>query len=192
MQLPKMRKLDVMTAVTCPEKTYCVHGWIECVFLLPSVVHFSIKSSIPSNLRWQPICRNTSQKYTKNLTYQGEKEIDKVLPDRFAFIFGGQNVIPISYISLFTTFSAVCEACYERVLLDISPIEIETTQWAQEHYEILEFVLSAYSIYLTSPVASIGDHSSTDSAFARLIAAIYVGCYSHRYDLAVEEFMSYD
>lgn len=77
------------------------------------------------------------------------------------------------------------------VFLDISLIKGEMKHSAEEHSKIIKSVLSVYRRRASHVVALIGDNASTKRAFGRFIGPIYVGSYSHRYHLAIKEFVSH-
>lgn len=66
----------------------------------------------------------------------------------------------------------------------------EETQNANEHYEFILFVLSVYGKTMQNVVAVVGDNCNTNRAMSRRIGPIFVGCYSHRFNLAVRDLLS--
>ena len=67
---------------------------------------------------------------------------------------------------------------------------IETSFTAQQHFELVEYVLSLYGKTIDAYVAAIiADNCETMKCLSNLCSLPLVGCASHRYDLAVTKYI---
>ena len=93
------------------------------------------------------------------------------------------------YVSVLATFPSKAENGYDRVFLACSPMENEGSLDAYEHKYFLTYVLSVFGKSMESVVAVVVDNCFTNRAIERKIGAIFVGCYSHRYNLEIKDIL---
>lgn len=77
---------------------------------------------------------------------------------------------------------------WNPVLLAILPIEDESSQDANEHYELIQFVLSVSDRGIE--VALIGDKKSTNYSISWKVGPIFVGWHSHRHNVAMKDILA--
>ncbi len=73
--------------------------------------------------------------------------------------------------------------------LAFSPCESENSQSAENHYQFLLFVLELFGKSIENVVALEGDNRSANKAFAIRVGCGFVGCASHRYNLAMKDIL---
>lgn len=66
-------------------------------------------------------------------------------------------------------------------------MEDESSQDAEEHLRLTDFMLSLYGKTIQNVVARIGNNCSTNKAFARLMSTDFIVCASHRLNLAKKD-----
>lgn len=93
------------------------------------------------------------------------------------------------YVGVFATYPANNCHSYEKILIGMSPIENEDCFNAGEHYDYMEYALDVHGKNYINVAAIIGDKTSTDKAFARRAGPIFVGCHSHKFNLAVKDIL---
>lgn len=76
---------------------------------------------------------------------------------------------------------------YEKLLLKLSPMNNESSQSAQAHFDFLKFLLFVYDRNLFDVVALVGDNTSTTRAFSMKLGHSFIGCHSHCFCLAVKD-----
>lgn len=86
-------------------------------------------------------------------------------------------------------------SCYKtklgnEVILALSPLEDESNLGAVEHKKLLDFVLPVFNKDMSNVVALIGDIVSTNKSLAVLCGCGFVGCASHRFNLAVKDVLN--
>ncbi|MEM9079038.1 MAG: hypothetical protein AAGC43_18510 [Bacteroidota bacterium] len=129
-------------------------------------------------------------KYLHKLTIVVEKKVAERLPDKFAIIFDGWSGGDTHFVGVYATFPSNNSLGYEKILLSCSPMENEDFLDSNEHYEYLKFVLDLYGKNIDSVVEIVGDNCSTNRCMSRIIGPIFVGCHSHRFNLALKDIIS--
>lgn len=89
------------------------------------------------------------------------------------------------YVTVFAAYSNSSDIGYEMLLLVASPMDHNSSQSAQVHYEFLKFVLFVHNRRLSNIVALSGDNTSTNRAFKILIGSISICCYLHQFSSSI-------
>ena len=77
-----------------------------------------------------------------------------------------------------------------KVLIAFTPLLTEADMSSESHEELLQFVLNVFGKDLRNVICLVGDNCNTNKAFARLCDRPLVGCAAHRFNLAVQGFLS--
>ena len=141
-----------------------------------------------------PVSENTLKKYMDLLTKEVEKKIGDLLPPKFAIVLDGWTKNSTHFLGVFASYTCIsptskCSNGYETVLLAFSPFLSETEFTASAHYDLLEFVLSIYGKSFENVIAICGDNAEVNKALANLCNLPLVGCASHRFNIAVMNFL---
>lgn len=173
-----------------PKKTLQTWGWIDlvCASLQPFAIVENI--SFRRHIKYEPISRNTLHKYMAELVGIVEQKIQKLLPSKFAIIFDGWSVDTTHYVGVFASFPSRNELGYEKVLLALSPFFDEDSQSADAYFEFTEFVLGVYGRNINNVTAMIGDNCKTNKSFVDKTGRGFIGCASHRFNLAVKDLIA--
>lgn len=186
------RTFSAFKSITYPRKSIAAHGWLECIILCLLPFSFCENDVMRKHFKHDAMCRKTFMTYMQKLTRVVETVIRDRLPNRFAITFDGWAGGDTHYVSVFAVFPADNVNGYDRFLLACSPMENEDSLNANEHYEFLEWVLALFEKSMDNVVAVIGDNCSTNRAMSRRIGPTFVGCHSHRFNLAVKDMISED
>lgn len=116
-----------------------------------------------------------------------ETKISEKLPDSFALVFDIWSHGTTRYVVSFPSCVQENASCREDALFELLPLENEADTGAFEHKNLLEFVLSVYNKGICNAVALIGDNVSTTKSLSFLCGCRFVGCASHRVNLAVKD-----
>ena len=76
-----------------------------------------------------------------------------------------------------------------QILLGFSPLLVETSMSASEHLDYLNYLLTMFGKNMSNVVCLICDNCETNKALARLCRIPMIGCASHRFNLAVKEYI---
>lgn len=128
--------------------------WCHCLdFVLcskPKTFFVRWQRGFRRNSKWDYIFCNILIKYMDRQTRTIKNKIEEKFSDRFFVVVEGWTTSCVHYVSVFTTYPMENKVGYNRMHLTISPMEDETSQSAQAHYEVLNFVLSVYNKRLSN------------------------------------------
>ncbi|KAF4136083.1 hypothetical protein GN958_ATG14727 [Phytophthora infestans] len=118
-----------------------------------------------------------------------EEYIRKHLPYSFGLVFDGWTTAGVHYVGLFAVFTATDSLPEGRVLLALSPLEDESDLSAQSMSDFLADTLCEFSRPWASVLFVVGDNCSVNQYLGDNGGIPFVGCASHRYNLAVQMFL---
>ena len=165
-----------------------IYGWMDliCMKLLPfSTVEDPITRKY-TNLT--PITRNTLLSYMELVTKEVENKVSGELPHRFALIIDSWSKGSNHFTAVFASY-CVNKDEPQSALLSFSPLLTETSFTAKDYYDYIEFVLNTYNKNFENIVCITGDNAEVNRALADLCGVPLIGCASHKFNLAVKEFM---
>jgi hypothetical protein len=121
------------------------------------------------------------------LTEYVQQKIRHLLPEVFALVFDGWTFDQTHYSGIFATFPyQEYESGYKKVLLLFSPMTDKESLRANAHVSFFEFILGFYNKTWENVAALIDDNCSTNKSFAGKAKSYFIGCESHRFNLAVK------
>ena len=165
-------------------------GWLDWVIgdLLP--FSFVEKSRVRENSKFEPISVDTMMNLMDLLTKKVEETIITLLPEAFALVFDGWTLGQTHYLAVFATFpDSEAENGYQKVLLSFSPLNNKESLNAESHIAFFEFILEQFGKSWSNVVALIGDNCSTNRSFAAKVNINFIGCASHRFNLAMKSYL---
>ena len=118
--------------------------------------------------------------------------MSRLVPNRLALIFDGWTNNSTHYISVFAPFSTTNEDSFATRLLSVSLMGDESRLDADEHIDFLTYILNLYGKSWTNVTCLIGDNVSVNCSVANKTGISYIGCASHRLNLAVQDFIKVD
>ncbi len=86
-------------------------------------------------------------------------------------------------------FSSKKNNGYDTHLLAISPLEDGASLNAQEHHQFLKYVLELFGLSWQNVAFLIGDNVSTNKSLSRITNIPFIGCASHRFNLAIRDIL---
>lgn len=175
----------------CPSKVRTLWGWLDWVIgdLLP--FSFVEKQRVRRHSKLPSISVESFMQTMVLLTGAVEEKIKKLLPNMFALVFDGWTLGQSHYLGVFATFpDEESTTGYKKVLLSFSPMTNEESFNAATHVEYFEFILGYYGKWWDNVAALIGDNCSTNQSLATKANSYFIGCASHRFNLAMKEFFS--
>lgn len=172
-------------------KADTIFSWLEWICIGMKPFSFISDHLTRKYTSLEPLCVNTLKKYMEIVVRHVEMKIAKALPERFAIIFDGWSENSTHFVALFASYpDSTSLLGFTTVLLAFSPMGTETEFTAAQHKEFVEWVLvNIFHKSLDNVVAIIGDNCDTNKAFSNLFAKPFVGCASHRYNLAINNLL---
>ena len=109
------------------------------------------------------------------VTKEVEQVIRQKLPDKFAIALDGWSAFSTFYVGIFGIYSEANG--YQKSLLSFSPLLNEERLSAEEHRNLVIYILSLYQKNLEhNVVAIVGDNCEVNKAFSSLIEKPLIGC----------------
>lgn len=107
--------------------------------------------------------------------------------DHFAFVLNGSRGGKTHSISGFATFPWSHPSGYDWALLAVAPMSDEVSLWANNLFEHLETVVCVHDKTMYKVVVTVRDNEKKIKAFTRCARKMFIRCFSHRYNLALED-----
>lgn len=133
------------------------------------------------------ISYKTSIKYLQKITTVVEKKIKNALPNKFCLVFDGCTSNTSDYIDIYARFTAQNELGYNHCLLGFGPYDYESSMNTEDLYRYIEFWLSVFGKNWENVVSLVECNCSMNKALANRVALPFVGCFSHRHNLGVQD-----
>lgn len=178
---------SVFKRTVVKSKARDMHGWLELVVGGLEPFSFVEKPYVQKHMKLSPTTTETFGKYMRLLTAAVQKKIETLLPDRFVLVFDGWSLGSRYLVAVFASYPHDNANGYEKLLLSFTTFENETTHNADEHQRYMQHVLSEYNKTLSSVVALVGDNASVNTSLADKLCLPFVGCASHRLNLAIKD-----
>ena len=157
------------------------------VFTDTLTLNFVEKPNTRKNVRLKSISTKSLKKYMQLLTKALEKKISELLPNRFGQVFDGWSNGGIHYIATFATFDKQPEN--KPILLAFSPLDDEQDLTAMSIYDLLVDTNDFYGKSLENLLFIVSDNCSTNQAIGNHTTVPFIGCASHRFNLAVQQYL---
>lgn len=134
--------------------------------------------------------RNTVTTYLEPLTWVLEKNIAITLPSKFALVCDGWYSGDSHYVAGFATYILRKTNAYQHKMIWFSSFEYDDKLSANEHNAFISFILNLYGKKFENLVAILGDKRSTNRSFAKSPNCNFIGCYSHKFNLEIKDFIN--
>ena len=150
-------------------------------------LNFVEKPNTRKNVRLKAISTKSLKKYMQLLTKALEEKISGLLPDKFGQVFDGWSNGGVHYIATFAMFDGQPED--KPILLAFSPVDDEQDLTAMSIYDFLVDTNDFYGKSLKNILFIVSDNCSTNQAIAKHTTLSFIGCASHRFNLAVQQYL---
>ena len=160
-------------------------GWLD--FIINNLLPFSFveRETIRTHVKYESTALSTFMDYMSKLTTHVEQKLAVLLPEKVAIVFDGWSSGSTQYIAVFASFKSSNDLGHSVRLLGFSPVEDETDLGSEEHVKYLDYVLGLFGKTWENVVCIIGDNCNANKCIAYLRGVPFVGCASHRFNLAV-------
>lgn len=181
-------------AVTEYAKTLYI--WLMTVIMNDFPLTYVQNSYVRMCTKLKCISTYTLNKFLKLVEEKITAKLTKLLPDSFGIVFDGwSSARRDHYVALFATYSFSDESRCETVkthLLAFQPLLDETSLNAVNHASLIKATCEMFG---KDPATCIefltGDNCTTNCSIADRLNVGFVGCASHRLNLAVNEFLKH-
>jgi hypothetical protein len=173
--------------VVVDKKSNNIFRWIQWIVVDNLPFAFVEKKLSRENSCLDPISRGTVMKYLDCLAWETTLVLANLLPEKFALAFDGwDDGNSRNYFGVFVVWWDDKRACNRVYLLRICPLVRSDDYGAASHLESIEAFLLDVGKTIENVSVFLGDNCSTNIALAHLADKPFIGCYSHRLNLAVK------
>lgn len=138
-----------------------------------------------------PIGVDTLTKYLRLVDLEIENALKNELPQRFGLLIDGWSEGTTHYYGLFAAYTEGT-VHYQRFLTIAPPLD-ETAYGAESQASFIVDTVEAYNRTKNSILFLVGDNTNTNPATAAKLDVPFIGCASHRFNLAVQSYLdTYD
>jgi hypothetical protein len=143
--------------------------------------------------KWEGFSPKTLRKYIIATANETVKPISETLKKSglITLLFDGWTCDGTSthYIAIFAGYRDPSTGKYEEVLLSLQPTLDEMDMGADAHIDLVESTLDLYKLEKDMVVCIVGDNCATNRAISRRWNIPLIGCYNHKLNLAVQEYI---
>jgi hypothetical protein len=183
-------KRSLMEQFMVPVDIQAIFFWLDWIVRGLHPFSFVASNLNREKARQAPISINTLKKYMHLLCKRVEKDISSILPSKFALVIDGWSSDSTHYWGLFASFlNEKTSTGTELVLLGFSPPIDESDLSSQSMCDFIDATLKIYGKDRKNIVTLTADNTNVNPATATLIGCKFVGCASHRLNLAVKKYL---
>ena len=166
-----------------------VYSWISWIVQDNLPLSFCEKPSTRANTNLSHISRHSLHKYMLGVQSKLVEAIKLELKNRIlGLLFDGwSDGKGNHYCALFICYEGSDGKTIYR-LISVAPLLDETKFDAVTHIAYIDAMLRWYDLTLANITFLVGDNCSTNGAIGRLANVPLIGCASHRFNLAVQQF----
>ena len=140
-----------------------------------------------SNTNLAPVCRRTLTKYVDKLVPTVENVIPNELPNKFGIILAGWTLDSDHYIATFASYEK--HGKHNCPLLSFSPLLDEECLSAPSHRDFINCTIKIFKRSTKDLLFLVCDNENTNRALSDLLDVPMIGCVSHRFNLAVKNYL---
>lgn len=162
-------------------KATSVLGWIRLVTLANQPLSITENPYFLAVTSLQPISRRSLGRCMVELTRAVEEKIKTELPAKFGIVMDCWTDNGTHYACMFAAYPSAPKP----VMLAFTPFGNETSWAAADHKALIQDTLAFYGKSMESVAFLTADNTATNPLLARMLGVPFVGCFSHRMNLAV-------
>jgi len=165
------------------QKASTYYSWLRWIILDCHPFSFVERPLTRQYSNLENVSVDSLMKYLKLLTEVVEEKVAASLPEQFGLIIDGWTEGTTHFFGLV--------ACFENgpLLLSISPPVDEEKYDAESQKLFVMDVLGLYSKSLDNVLFLVGDNAPVNFRLADLMSVPFIGCASHRFNLACKLFL---
>ncbi|KAF2862951.1 hypothetical protein K470DRAFT_268517 [Piedraia hortae CBS 480.64] len=139
-------------------------------------------------VRYDPIPRTSLTRYLMAVHAEVVQQVNSRLPNYFGIVFDGWTERRTHYLAIFAVYDAK-SAASKLSMLAFTTFQDQTNLTADNNIHLLEKVLDDYTKSRSAIIFAIGDNCQTNQAIANRMCHPFIGCATHRQNLAVQDIL---
>ena len=177
---------DIRQYVKVDKKSYNIYKWIEWVVQENLAFSFCDKKLTRENSSREPISRTSLMKYLDCLAWAVQLVLSSIVPDQFGLLFDGWvDGNSTNYFGVFVIWWDEKREQNRVYLLRLCPLVKCDNYGADSHVEPIVKFLGGIGKTMANVSVIMGDNCTTNISLANKAHKPFIGCYSHRLNLAV-------
>jgi hypothetical protein len=177
------------------EREQEVAKWIQFVVMKNLPVSFVDCEYTRDITRLKPISAKTLRRHILDVLSVTKETIQLELPSRFAIVFDGWTEGTQHFIGVAAAYLKPETTGKEKpvqTMLSMKPLLANGIKGmrATDHIAHIERVLESYGKNLENILCLVGDNCSVNQSMARILGIPLIGCASHKFNLAVRQWIS--
>jgi hypothetical protein len=170
------------------DKAKNLHDWVRWV--VDCNQPFSAVENLTTRgmSRLKPICSATLKSTMQAVSGAVKTAIANEMPTCFGLVMDGWTDGFNHFCGIFATYSV--EGHRRLPLLAMAPLLDDDRLDATAHCDFIRATLEVFSKDLSGLAFISADNCATNGAIARLLGVPLVGCYSHKFNLAMQQFLA--
>jgi hypothetical protein len=166
-----------------------IFNWLEFIIMKNLPFSFVEDKIVQKQSKYEKISIESLMKYLYSLKKAVENKVAAKLTEKFVIVFDGWTERSRHFIGLFAVCYNSKENKTEKFLLSIAPPFDEESFDANSHYSFIVDVLELFGKSLSNVVSVVGDNARVNKFIADLMNLPFIGCSSHRFNLACKLFL---
>lgn len=172
-----------------------VSKWIEFIVMKNLPVSFVDCPYTRDVTRLKNISSRTLRSYILALLSVVKETIQAELPSKFPLVFDGWSEGSTHYIGVAAAYIRTDQNGNDvpvQTMLSMKPLLAEGIKGmrASDHLEHIEKVLGMYGKTFDNVLCLVGDNCSVNQSMGRILGVPLIGCASHKFNLAVRQWIS--
>ena len=184
---PKSKKAPAGQVFFVNAKVVLLHSWLDWIVTDNLPIATVEKPTFRSYSNLEAISVNTFGKYLKLVEAVIDKKLKEELPAKFGLVIDGWTEGNTHYFGVFAAYSKDGKN-YTRFLTIAPPFD-ETRFTAQTQADFLVDVVENINRSKEDILFLVADNTNTNPATADLLDVPFIGCASHRFNLAVQKYL---
>jgi hypothetical protein len=135
-------------------------------------------------VKYEDVSVDSIEKYLRLITEEVERLVAKDLPAKFGLVIDGWSEGNQHFFGLYAAFDS-----QDFPLLAIAPPLDEESYTAANQAAFIADCLELYGKTVSDVLFLVADNTNVNPATANILKCPFIGCASHRFNLAVKEYM---
>ena len=188
MSNPKSKKPPAGHQFFIHPKVIFIYSWLDWVVTDNLPISIVEKQTYRNYSNLENVSVDTFTKYLKLVESRIDDKLREELPTKFGLIIDGWTEGNTHYFGVFAAYSKNGRN-YERFLTIAPPFD-ETTFTAQTQADFLVDVMENIGRNKDDILYLVADNTNTNPATADVLGCNFIGCASHRFNLAVQRYLN--
>lgn len=168
-------------------KVLQLHSWLDWIVTDNLPISTVEKKTYRDYSNLEPISVDTFMKYLKLVEGRIDEQLKEELPNQFGLIIDGWTEGSTHYFGVFAAYTKDGKN-YQRFLTMAPPID-ETRFTAQTQADFIVDVVENVCRKKEDILYLVADNTNTNPATADLLGVPFIGCASHRFNIAVQKYL---